>query len=128
MTVAGRTPNGMDELTARLLSVAIEAPVALLWIAAVRWPVRGGPLAAAGVAAFATLASHPLAWPAMLALMPALGYAPSVALVEAAVTVAEAAAYAGILALGPLRALALSALANGASLGTGLLLHVLMAG
>lgn len=128
----------MDETTARLISVAIEAPAAALMVAIMRWPIGHGPnqrrpdwrgpLTAAAVAALGTLASHPFAWPAILALMPRLGYAAAVAAVELAVILAEAALYGWILELGARRALALSAIANGASLGIGLVVHAVMAG
>lgn len=114
----------MDALTARLASVAIEAAAAAGWIAWRRWPVRGGAAGAAGAAALGTLASHPLAWDGIIALAPRIGYGVAVGLVEALVVLGEAAVYAGVLVLSPVRALVLSLVANGASLAIGLAIQL----
>jgi len=68
----------------------IEAPLAAAIVLAARWPARGGSAAAAGVAAVATLASHPLAWDAFFPLWERYGYWPAAAVVELVVIVFEA--------------------------------------
>ena len=110
----------MDPLVARLISIAIEAPLAAAIVLVARWPARGGWAAAAGVAALATLASHPLAWDAFQPLWERYGYWPAAAPVELGVIVFEALCYRWILAVSALRALALSGLCNGASFAAGL--------
>jgi hypothetical protein len=110
----------MDPLVARVLSIAIEAPLAAAIVLTLRWPARGGWPAAAGVAAVATLASHPLAWDAFFALWERLGYWPTSVVVEFGVIGFEALLYRWILAVGWIRALILSGLCNAASFAAGL--------
>jgi hypothetical protein len=115
----------MDPLVARLISIAIEAPLAAAIVLVARWPARGGWLAAAGVAAVATLASHPLAWEAFLALWERWGFWPTSFVVELGVIAFEALLYRWILAVGWPRALILSGLCNGASFAAGIAIGVL---
>ncbi len=110
----------MDPILARLLSIAIEAPLAAAIVLAARWPARDGWLAAAGVAAIGTLASHPLAWDAFFPLWERHGYWPAVAVVELGVIAFEGLLYRWILAQGWRRALILTGLCNGASVAVGL--------
>lgn len=110
----------MDPIVARLLSIAVEAPLAAAIVLAARWSARSGWRAAAGVAAVGTLASHPLAWDAFFPLWERFGYWPAVAVVELAVMTFEGLLYRWILVLGWRRALLLSGLCNGASLAVGL--------
>jgi hypothetical protein len=112
----------MDPLVARLVSIAIEAPLAAAIVLATRWPARGGWLAAAGVAAVATLASHPLAWEAYFPLWERYGYWPAAGVVELGVVVFEASLYRWILAVSWPRAFVLSGLCNGASFAAGLVI------
>lgn len=115
----------MDAITARLISVLVEAAVAGALVALRRWPARGRAAGAAGAAALGTLASHPLAWDGIIALTPKVGYGAAVGAVEALVVLGEAGVYGWVLALPVRQALMLSLAANGASLGVGLVLHAL---
>jgi hypothetical protein len=110
----------MTELEASLLSIAIEAPTALVLV---RYAVRAGPGAAARAAAAAvagTLVSHPFAWAGNAALGRSVPWPVTAAIVEAAVILAEAVVYAAVARLRPWPALAVSAAANVASFGVGL--------
>lgn len=107
----------MSEPAALLLSVILEAPVAafLVW-----WTGWGCPARTALVALPATVATHPLAWEAMVAFIPVHGYAPAVGAVECGVVLVETVFYALLVPLGRGRALAVSAAANAASVAGGL--------
>jgi len=70
-----------------------------------------------------TLITHWPAWWAIVRLSDALGYAPAVAGVEAAVVLVESAAYRLVVPLPWGRATFASLMANAASTGVGLLLY-----
>lgn len=106
-----------------LASVVIEAAVASLLMRGLRWP---GAWRAAAAAGLATLLSHPFAWHGMLALISPLGYAPAVTGVEAMVIVLEATVYRWLVPLRWQRALLVSAAANLASTGAGLLYYAVL--
>jgi hypothetical protein len=112
----------MSQSAALFLSIAIEAVVASVMVATLRW---GSPGKAALAAAIGTLATHQLAWWSMLRLMAEMNYALALTMVEAAVIAAESIAYVFIARLPVGRALAASFLANGASTGFGLALYAL---
>jgi hypothetical protein len=112
----------MSQLEALILSIAIEAVVAFALVRGLRW---GGGWRAALSAALGTLASHPVAWPAMLALIAPLGYWAALAVVESGVVLAESVAYRLIVPLRWRRALLASLVANAASTGAGLLYYAL---
>ena len=114
----------MSQVTAMLASIVIEAAVALLLMAALRWP---GALRAAAAAALATLLSHPFAWVGAKALIGPLGYAPAVIAVEAMVIVLESTVYRWLVPLPWRRALLVSAAANLASTACGLLAYAVLA-
>lgn len=109
----------MSQLEAMLLSLLVEVPVALIGAALLRWVPVKQLWRLALVAVAATLLSHPLAWAANTHL--GGSFALRATIIEVSVTVMEAAIYAWIGGLGPLRGLAVSAVANGASFGVGLL-------
>ena len=107
-------------LTAFFLTVAVEIAVATPLLARSRasWPRR------AGIVAVSNLASHPIVW----FVLPGLALTASERLVasEAWAVAIEAATYFLVWpALGSTRAFGTSALANGASLGAGLVLRAL---
>jgi hypothetical protein len=101
-------------LVAFALTVAIEAPVVL---ALTRGSTLGAPRRLAFVV-FAQLVTHPLVWFVFPAI-PGLRGTTALALSEAWAWLAESAFYALTLDVRPTRALAISALANGASLLVG---------
>ncbi len=111
----------MTEIEALLLSVAVEAPVVYALVRAARWPCRGPGHVAAAIA-LATAGTHPQLWHMAPWLYDHLGYAPGLALGEGLVALAEAVVVAWAAKLPPVRALAASVVANGASLLIGLLL------
>jgi hypothetical protein len=103
----------MTAAAALLITLAVEVPVATL----AGGPPRGR-VALAALAA--SLLTHPLAWWANTALPYA--FPVRAALIEVAVTLAEAALYRALVPLPAGRALLTSCLANAASFGLGLLL------
>lgn len=114
---------GLANLTAGqggalLVSLAIEAVVAGLAARATGWAAPGR---AALVAVVATLLTHPFAWNAVLAFAEPETWGTVVLAVEAAVIVVEGVAQAIGSRCGLSRGLVLSAFANGASAGFGLL-------
>lgn len=114
---------GLANLTAAqsgalLVSLAIEAAVAGLAARATGWAAPGR---AALVAVAATLLTHPFAWNAVLAFAEPETWGRVVFMVEVAVVAVEGAAQAIGSRVGLSRGLVLSALANGASAGFGLL-------
>jgi hypothetical protein len=114
----------MSQSAALLLSLVTEALAALVLLRA--WGEEWGRATRAALAAvLATLLTHPAAWAATLRLMDAIGYAAAVALVEAAVVLAESLAYRVLVPLPGRRALLASLVANGASAGLGLVLYAL---
>ena len=111
----------MTEPEALLISIAVEAPVAWLLARGLRWPGRG-PVHVALAIVLATAATHPQLWAGALALYPHLGHVPTAVLAEAVVVVVEAAVVAWAAALDGPRALAVSLVANAASVAVGMLL------
>lgn len=114
---------GLANLTAAqggalLASITIEALVAGLAARATGWAAPGR---AALVAVVATLLTHPFAWNAVLGFAEPETWGTVVLIVEAGVVVVEGVAQAIGSCCGWSRGLALSALANGASAGFGLL-------
>ena len=112
----------MSQSAALFLSIAIEAVVASVMIATLRW---GSPERAALAASIGTLATHWLAWLSMLRLMEEMNYALALAIVEAGVIGAESIAYVCIAKLPIGRSLTASFVANAASSGFGLALYAL---
>lgn len=108
----------MTQITALALSLAVEVPVALLL--ARRWAPWGR---VAVVAIAATLLTHPFAWLAN-GWIP-LPFPPRAAIIEVSVAVVEAVIYARFVPLGAWRGALVSAVANAASFGLGLILAML---
>ena len=111
----------MSEPGALLLSAAVEGPVAFALVALAGWRSRG-PIHVALAAMLATAATHPQLWAGALWLYPRIGYAAGVAVAEAAVVLVEAVVIGWAAGMPAARALAVSAVANGASAGLGLVL------
>jgi hypothetical protein len=111
-------PTPRAWLVAFLITVAVEAPIVLAL-------TRGLPTRAPRrflLVAFAQLATHPLVWFVFPRIAGLTGRT-SAALSELWAWLAEALLYALVLPnLGPVRALGISAVANGASVAAGLLL------
>lgn len=100
------------------LTVLVEAPIA----AALLKPAEPRLHRRAALVLFANLASHPAVW----FIFPELGlsYAPTLVLAEAWAVLSEALLYRLVFEeTGAVEAFGISALANGASLGIGLLLR-----
>lgn len=115
----------MTELEASLLSIAIEAPTALLLA---RLVLRRGwrtAILAALAASVGTLVTHPFAWEGAYALARHVSWPVMAAIVETAVALAEAVGYAIVARVRPAAALGLSVAANAASFGAGLLIWLL---
>jgi hypothetical protein len=110
----------MSQPLALLLSIGIEALVASVMIAALRW---GSPGRAALAASIGTLATHGFAWEGMLRLMEDMDYMLALTIVEAGVVAAESVAYLLVARLPVGRSLAASLVANAASTGFGLALY-----
>ncbi|MEM6293670.1 MAG: hypothetical protein AAGA54_20515 [Myxococcota bacterium] len=106
---------------ALLLTLAIELPCVLALGHARGWMKSPQRLAWLLAACAATLCTHPFAWEAAITHNPDLTPEGKVARIEGAVVLAEAVLYALALRLHPLRALALSFLANTTSFLVGLL-------
>jgi hypothetical protein len=106
-------------LAAFALTVAIEVPIVVLATRGTPWPAWRR----AVMAAFAQLATHPLVW-FVFPYIPGLAGRESLWLSEVFAWVTEAGLYAiAIPRVRPLRAFGVSALANGVSLGIGLVLQ-----
>jgi hypothetical protein len=110
----------MTEILALMLSAAIEGPLAYGVVVFMRWPCRG-PIHVAIATMLATAVTHPQLWSASLWLYEHIGYWPAVGCAEAVVILVEAAIIAWASGLSLLRALVVSAIANGASALTGLI-------
>lgn len=110
----------MTQSLALALSIAVEACVAALAARRLRW---GAPAPAALAAMLGTLATHVFVWEGVEDGMEAIGYWPALALAESAAVIVESLFYRWLATprFGP--ALALSAIANAASLGLGFLLY-----
>ena len=117
----------MTQTGAIFLTLGIELPVAVLMVARLGWaPGRLRLVALASLAA-STL-THPLLWmsdPAVAPMIP--NWELRVAALEALIVVAEAAVYRLGSGLSARRALAVSFVANVASLGAGLLIFAFAA-
>ena len=111
----------MTEFEAMLLSVVIEAPIAFAIVAVTGWPCRG-PFNTALAIALATAVTHPQLWTAALWLYPRIGFWPTVGFAETLVVLVEATIILWAAGLAPVRALAVSAVANGASTLAGIAL------
>ena len=111
----------MSQLGAMLMTMAIEGPVAY-WLVSWRgWSCRG-PASVALAIVFATAATHPQLWAASIWLYPRIGYEPTFLLAESVVILAEACAIQWCTALRPGQSVLVSAIANGTSALTGLVL------
>lgn len=108
----------MDQATALLLSIAVEAAVAAGMLGLSGW---GRPLLGVAAAAAGTLITHPLVWGAFPQIELWTNYWTAFAVVEALVVLAETFAYRLILPVEWPRALALSFVANAASATVGML-------
>jgi hypothetical protein len=113
----------MSQELALVISVATEAAVAALVVAALRW---GSPWRAAIAAVLGTLATHWVAWQSILDLTLSIGYWPAVGLAEAAVVAVEAIIVVVIVGIGIFRALAVTLAANAASLLLGFALYIVL--
>lgn len=112
----------MNQLAAMCLSIAIEAPVALAlrawWEVAAR---EDREIARTiGIAAAATMLTHPMAWWLNARGLRALMFGPRAAIIEGLVWAAETVVYARVLPMSWGRAVVVSGLANGLSFGIGL--------
>lgn len=114
----------MDQGTALLVSIAVEAAVAAGMLGLSGW---GRPLLGAAAAAVGTLITHPLVWGAFPEVELWTDYWTAFALIEALVVLAETFAYRLILPVDWPRALALSFVANAASAAAGMLYYYLPA-
>jgi hypothetical protein len=111
----------VTQFEAMLLSAAIEGPLAFAVVAIARWPCRGA-FHVALAEMLATAATHPPFWQAMLWLYPRIGYWPTLGIGETVVVLVEAVIVAWITGLSPVRALIVSAVANGVAVAIGLVL------
>jgi hypothetical protein len=109
-------------LASLLLSLAVEAPAAALFVVVCGW---GSARRAAGAAILGTLATHWLAWRLAVTLIEAPAYPLLFVAIEASVVLLESIAYRLVVPLKLPRALMTSLVANGASVGLGLLLTAL---
>lgn len=112
----------MTQSLALILSIAVEACAAALAARGLRW---GAPVPAALAAALGTLATHAFVWDGVEDGIAAIGYWPALALAETAAVLVESLFYRALATSRLTQALALSAAANAASLGLGLLLYAL---
>ena len=112
----------MSQPAAMVLSIAIEAAIAMALIAVLRW---GSPARAAVSATLGTLLTHWFAWHSAPPVMAAIGVVPGFVAVEAIVTLVEAGVYFFLVPVSSLRALLLSLAANGSSAAAGVVLAAL---
>jgi len=110
----------MDQGTALLVSCAVEAVVAASVLGLSGW---GQPLRGFATAVAATLMTHPVVWWVFPEIEMRTSYWTALALVELLVVLAETLAYRLILPTDGPRALALSLVANAASVGVGMLYY-----
>lgn len=106
----------MTQAEAMILSVTAEAAAAFALAMAFAVP---GPWRAPLAAALATSCSHPIVWPAALALFPLLDYWAVAALVEAFAVLIEAPFYAALARMSLLQGVGFSAAANAFSVTLG---------
>lgn len=118
---AARDPR-MTQAFALILSIAIEASVAALVARRAKWRA---PALAALAATLGTLATHGLVWRGVEDGADIIGYWPALALAEASAVVVESLFYRLLAAPNMQQALMVSAVANIASSGFGLLLDAL---
>ena len=111
----------MDQTTALLVSIAVEAVVAASVVGLSGWGVPGRGVVAALVA---TLVTHPAVWWGFPEIELSTSYRTAFAVTESLVVLVEMLAYRLILPLGWRRALALSFIANAASAGVGMLYYL----
>ena len=106
-----------SQLSALLVSLAMEVPLALVLALSLHWVVRADRGRLLVVAAGTTLLTHPVAWWTYRGLRRSLEWErwPAFALVEIGVTLAEAALYWRLARITPVRALILSLTVNAAS-------------
>jgi hypothetical protein len=114
----------VTQTQALLLTLAIEGPVAVAFVAWRRWaPGRLGIVAVASVAA--SLLTHPLLWLVDPLLHSSLDTPARWALLETSIALVEAGVYAVGAGLATGRALWTSVIANAASFGAGLVIYLL---
>jgi hypothetical protein len=113
----------MTQWQAELLSLAIEAPAALL-VTALGFRLPGArALVMVTLAAVAgTALTHPVVWNGVLALAPRIGWMAAVAALEVFAVAGETVVYRLATALSWRRAALVSLVANAASFGVGLVL------
>lgn len=115
----------MTQTEALLLTLAIELPIAVGLVAALRWAPGRLPLVAAASVGASTW-THPVLWmvdPLLLSAIPDRTL--RIGLLEAGIALVETGVYWLAAGLSPRRALLVSLVANGASLGVGLLVYTL---
>lgn len=112
----------MTQVSALLVSIAIEAAVAAAAIRVLRW---GRSSRAALAAALGTLLTHWIAWQVVPTAMNIIGTMPGFLAVELVVTAVEAVVYLFIVPLSAVRAIVMSLIANGSSAVAGIILTAL---
>ena len=116
----------MTQSEALLLTLAIEVPIAVGLVAALRWTSPRRLLLVAASSLAASTWTHPLLWMVEPLLAATIrDRALRLGLLEAGIALVEAAVYWLAAGLPPRRALLVSVVANGASLGAGLLIYAL---
>lgn len=111
----------MSQLTALLISIAIEMPVSALTMRLLNRPFYWR---AAMIAAASTLVSHPFAWLANTVWLNHLPFFERAMVIEVGVVLFEAAFYYWLLPIRVRDSLLVSMLANAASFGAGLLIFM----
>lgn len=111
----------MSQLTALLISIAIEMPVSALTMRLLNRPFY---FRAAMIAATSTLVSHPFAWMANSVWLHHLPFFERALVIEIGVVIFEAAFYYWLLPLRIRDSLLVSLLANAASFAAGLLIFM----
>lgn len=112
----------MTEFEALLLSCAIEAPTAALFVYWTRWPSRGA-LHVGAAAAAATAITHPQLWSSALWAYERFSYWPALITLETAVVLVEGCLIGWMAHLRIGRALVVSLICNSASCALGLWLQ-----
>jgi len=105
-----------------MLTLAVELPVALCLLLALRWTERVDVGRAAAVIAAATLLTHPVAWWASVVGLHGWVWSDKAMIIESAVVVAETGVLAGALPMRIWRAWVVAAVMNLASFGVGVAL------
>ena len=109
-----------------ILSLAIEAPLAAVWVVGALGLTWQTGRRAALAALAGTVLSHPVVWHASLLLSDRIGFAPSAALVEGFAILIEAPLYVWIARLSAGQALLVSGAVNMGSFLSGLLIAYFM--